>query len=95
MFLETERLILRPWKESDAGDLYRYASDSKVGPIAGWPVHTNIENSLEIIKGVLSRPETYAIVLKSEGHVVGSIGLMVGKASNKGLPPKINSGVRH
>ena len=39
MMLETERLLLRPWKESDAEDLYRYASDPKVGPIAGWPVH--------------------------------------------------------
>ncbi|MFY9120401.1 MAG: RimJ/RimL family protein N-acetyltransferase, partial [Syntrophomonadaceae bacterium] len=31
MILETERLILRPWQESDAHDLYRYASDPQVG----------------------------------------------------------------
>lgn len=86
MILETERLILRPWRESDAEDLYRYASDPLVGPIAGWPVHTSVENSLEIIEGVLSQPETYAVVLKSVGHVVGSIGLMVGDLSNIGLP---------
>ena len=49
MILETERLILRPWDESDAEDLYRYASDPAVGPIAGWPVHTSVENSREII----------------------------------------------
>jgi len=86
MILETERLILRPWQESDAEDLYRYASNPEIGPIAGWPVHTSVENSLEIIRGVLSKPETYAVVLKSEGHAVGSVGLMIGEASHLGLP---------
>lgn len=33
--LETERLILRPWRIEDASSLYKYASDPKVGPIAG------------------------------------------------------------
>ena len=40
MIFETERLILRPWAESDAQDLYRLARDPAVGPIAGWPPHT-------------------------------------------------------
>lgn len=38
MKLYTERLILRPWQESDANDLYEYAKDERVGPIAGWPL---------------------------------------------------------
>lgn len=80
--LETERLILRPWRETDAEDLYRYASSPEVGPIAGWPVHTSVENSLEIIQGVLSKPETYAVVPKNVGRAVGSIGLMIGEDSN-------------
>lgn len=93
MILETERMILRPWEETDAEDLYRYASNPDVGPIAGWPVHTSVENSCEIIRDVLSAPETYAVVLKETagagaetGHAVGSVGLMIGKASNFGLP---------
>ena len=81
MMLETERLILRCWEESDAEDLYKYASNPDVGPIAGWAVHASVENSREIIKGVLSEPETYAAVLKETGHPVGSIGLMIGKAT--------------
>lgn len=72
--IETERLILRLWRESDAEALYTYASDPAVGPPAGWPPHTSVENSREIIKGVLSERETYAICLKS-GKPVGSIGL--------------------
>lgn len=74
MILETERLILRPWEEGDAAELYRYASDPRVGPSAGWPPHTSVENSREIIKNVLSAPETYAVVLKETGLPVGSIG---------------------
>lgn len=86
MTLETKRLILRRWEESDAEDLYRYASDPDVGPIAGWAVHTSADYSREIIRTVLSAPETYAVVLKETGRPVGSIGLMIGKASNIGLP---------
>lgn len=86
MMLNTNRLILRPWEESDAENLYRYANAPEVGPIAGWPVHTSVENSLDIIRNVLSAPETYAVVDKSTGCAIGSIGLMVGKASNIGIP---------
>lgn len=82
MILETKRLILRPWKEEDAEELYRYASSPNVGPAAGWPVHTSVENSREIIRGVLSAPETYAVVLKDVGHPVGSVGLKMGEATS-------------
>lgn len=74
MILETERLILRPWCESDAEDLYTYASDPEVGPPAGWLPHTSVENSREIIRTVLSKPETYAVCLKENGKPIGSIG---------------------
>ena len=30
--IETDRLILRPWQDSDAEALFRYASDPDVGP---------------------------------------------------------------
>ncbi len=73
--LETERLVLRPWREEDAEACYRYAKDPRVGPAAGWPAHTSVENSRQVIRDVLSSPETYAIVLKETGQPVGSIGL--------------------
>lgn len=76
MILETERLILRPWREEDAGELFRYARDPQVGPAAGWPPHTDEENSREIIRSVLSQPETYAVVLKETNKPVGSVGIM-------------------
>lgn len=85
MELTTERLLLRPWKESDAESLYEYAKDPKVGPIAGWPVHTSVENSRKIIRDVLSAEETYAVCLKENGKAIGSIGLMIGTDSNLDL----------
>ena len=84
--LTTDRLLLRPWEEADAEDLYEYAKDPRVGPAAGWPPHTSPENSREIIQTVLSAPETYAVCRKEDGKPVGSVGLMVGGQSNACLP---------
>ena len=86
MILETERLILRPWSEDDAEALYEYAKDPEVGPIAGWPIHTSVENSRDIIREVLSSPGIYAVVLKDENKPVGSVGLTIGEASNLDIP---------
>lgn len=85
MKLETKRLILRPWEEGDAEALFKYASHPDVGPIAGWPAHTSVENSREIIKSVLSAPHTFAVVLKETGEPVGSIGLKLDGACKLGI----------
>ena len=47
--METERILLRYWQESDAEALFKYASDPDVGPRAGWPAHNSVEESREII----------------------------------------------
>ena len=65
MDMETDRILLRPWLESDAGALFKYASDPEVGPRAGWPPHESMEESLEIIRTVFNdATNTWAIVLK-------------------------------
>ena len=76
--METGRLILRPWTEDDAPALYKYAQDPAIGPIAGWPPHTSVENSREIIRDILSAPETYAVILKETNEPIGSVGIMFG-----------------
>ena len=73
--LNSERLILRNWQESDSSDLYEYAKSDLVGPTAGWKPHQNEEESKEIIKMFIKNNDSYAIVLKSENKVIGSIGL--------------------
>lgn len=86
MVIETERLILRPWATSDAEECFRYASDPDVGPAAGWLPHESVEYSREIIRTVLSAPETYAVVLKETGLPVGSVGITLGDAGRPALP---------
>ena len=75
MIIKTERLVLRPWEENDAEDLYKYAQNPKIGPIAGWPPHKSVEDSLEIINTVFAKRETYAIT--KNGEAIGSIGLLI------------------
>ncbi|MDO4981994.1 MAG: GNAT family N-acetyltransferase [Eubacteriales bacterium] len=86
MMIETKRLLLRPWEETDAESLFEYAKDERVGPIAGWPVHTSVENSREIIKTVLSVPENYAVCLKEDNRAIGCVGLRLGQSSNLAIP---------
>lgn len=74
--METKRLILRPWTENDAESLYKYAQNPSVGLIAGWLPHTSVENSREVIRKILSAPETYAVVLKETNEPIGSVGIM-------------------
>ncbi len=75
MQLTTQRLFLRPWQESDAEDLYHYAKDPDIGPIAGWPPHTSVEDSLRVIREYFSGKECYAVCLKESGKAIGSIAL--------------------
>lgn len=85
MIIETKRLILRPWLDTDAENLFEYAKDDRVGPSAGWPVHTSIENSLEIIKNVLANDTTFAVCLKADNKAIGSIGLLTPAQSHTQL----------
>ena len=85
MKLETERLILRRWEMSDAEDLYTYAKDPDVGPIAGWHPHESAAYSREVIEKFLSGPEAYAVCLKEDGRAVGAIELMLGGSSVNNL----------
>ena len=73
--METDRIILRPWRDSDAEVLYRWASDPDVGPRAGWAPHKSVEESLEIIRTVFNDAfHTWAIELKATGEAIGAMG---------------------
>lgn len=74
--LETPRLRLRPCRISDAADVYEYARDPRVGPIAGWPPHKNEGESREIIETVFSKPGVFAMELKENGKMIGTVGFV-------------------
>ena len=80
--METERLRLRPWQDSDAEMLYKYACDPDVGPRAGWPPHKSVEESLQIIRTIFHNDRTWAIELKETGEAIGCIGYFIYGESN-------------
>ncbi|MCQ2207851.1 MAG: GNAT family N-acetyltransferase [Paludibacteraceae bacterium] len=72
--METSRIMLRRWQDSDATALYKYAADPEVGPRAGWPPHQSEAESLEIIRTIFNDATTWAIVLKETGEAIGAMG---------------------
>ena len=73
--IETPRLILRPWLESDLEDLYAYASVPGVGEMAGWPHHSSIADSQRVLRMFLEDKDVLALVSKDTGNVIGSLGI--------------------
>ncbi len=90
MILETERLVLRPFAEGDAEDLYEYAKDPEVGPRAGWTPHVDVEESRIIIRTILSAEGTCAVTIKALGDKpVGSVGVFPSAAERIRGEPEI------
>ena len=80
--IETDRLILRPWEDSDAEALFRYASDPDVGPRAGWPPHKDIEESRRVIRDIFTNDRTWAVTLRETGEAIGCMGYFIHGESN-------------
>ena len=75
LIIETERLILRPFKQSDLHDFNEYASVPGVGEMAGWKHHETIEKTQEILDMFIKEDKTFAIVFKKNNKVIGSLGV--------------------
>ena len=73
--LETDRLILREWKETDVNDFFEYASVDGVGQMAGWQPHKSIDESATILKMFIDGKKSFAVVLKENNKAIGSIGI--------------------
>ncbi len=71
--LETERLILRPWRKEDLDDFFEYASVDGVGQMAGWLPHQNKDDTQMILDSFIGKRRTFA--LEYQGKVVGSLGI--------------------
>lgn len=73
--IETPRLILRPWQKADLMDFYEYARVDGVGQMAGWMPHKSIEESRMILEMFMEEKKTFALELKENRKVIGSVGL--------------------
>ena len=72
IMLKTERVFLRPFRITDAEDLYEYAKIDGIGQMAGWSPHKDIEESKEVLDMFIKSKRQLAIVIN--GKVVGSLG---------------------
>jgi [ribosomal protein S5]-alanine N-acetyltransferase len=73
--MQTTRLTIRRFTLNDQQDVFAYAKDPDVGPLAGWRPHRSEKESLHIIKHLFLRnPYSYAIVNNANQTVIGSIG---------------------
>ena len=82
--LTSERLTLRPWRESDLSDFYAYARVDGVGQLAGWKPHRNLEESRAILSHFIAGKHVFA--LEHQGKVIGSLGI---EKYNEGNYPEL------
>jgi len=79
--IETERLILRPLRLSDAADMYSYASDPEVSRHVLWDTHRSLAESRRFLRAAIRQyrhglPGSFAIEWKASGRMIGTIGFM-------------------
>ena len=70
--IRTERLLLRPFRESDYDNLFEFLSQLENNEFEGYPGIT-YEIGKEHLKSRLDSDEFYAIELISSGKVIGNI----------------------
>ena len=75
--IDTPRLHLRPWDDTDAPALYELARDPRIGMLCGWTPYEHIDDAHEALSTFLAAPDSYAVTLASTGELVGSIALRI------------------
>ncbi len=83
MLYSTERLNVRKWQKKDAADLFEYVSLNEVTKFLSFPTYTSLDQAHERIDSLLEKYTQeeisgldFAIELKTEKKVIGSIGLV-------------------
>ncbi|MDF2686701.1 MAG: hypothetical protein K0S55_1883 [Clostridia bacterium] len=72
--LETERLVLRPWKMEDAVSMFRICSNINLTAPVDWPLSKNIQEAEHFLKEIIKCDMYWAIVFKPENKIVGAYG---------------------
>lgn len=74
MFLETERLILRKFREEDFEDYYAYAADREMNRMMGQYDLSDREDARACFDWLKDKEErSYVIVCKEDGKVIGNL----------------------
>lgn len=85
--LETPRLLIRPPRMSDAQDMFAYAHDGECSRYVLWDKHERLSDSRSSLRGLITRnrqgyPGTFAIQMKSDRRMIGTIGFQWIDADN-------------
>ena len=73
--IETERLILRNFKEEDLDDYFEFVSQEDVLTKIGAEPYTDKEKAREKLISESQKPLRFAIIFKENGKVIGNISL--------------------
>jgi RimJ/RimL family protein N-acetyltransferase len=73
--LVTRRLILRPLRKTDYQAMFHYAQKKHIGPMAGWRPHQNLNETKAVLDLMIKENEVWAITIKPNDILVGTIGL--------------------
>jgi [ribosomal protein S5]-alanine N-acetyltransferase len=83
--LETPRLVLRRMEESDAEDVYEYASDPAVAEHTSWEPHQSIDVSTAFAASqARGRGCAWGIVHRTDQKVIGTCGIVRERAPYRG-----------
>ncbi len=80
-YVQTPRLILRPFVPSDAPFMFKWAGDKEVTTYLRFKTHENVAQSMKVITSWIEHDRfpqvcNFAIVKKDNLDVIGSIGLI-------------------
>ena len=85
--IETERLILRRIRVSDAKDVFDYSKDPDVAKYVLWQAQTDIKEAKSYCRAMIRQykndePASWGIIDRASGHLIGTIGYMSYDESN-------------
>jgi RimJ/RimL family protein N-acetyltransferase len=85
--LKSGRLILRPWKESDAEDLSRIANNKKIAQNMNdkFPFPYTFEDAKEFISKSLGKEIQSNFAVIFEGNLAGGVGFEIRDGKGKGV----------
>lgn len=77
--ISTERLLIRPIKESDAKDIFDYASNPVITKFLCWDAHKDLADTKKFIQTVLinyayNKPAPWGVIYKENNKLIGTIG---------------------
>ena len=75
--IETNRLVLRPFSESDAPDVFESCKNPNLGNNAGWKTSRNDRGDNRCSNAILSGKKGFGLSYQKETkQVIGSIGII-------------------